>query len=181
MTTKRNEGDLPAPIEGIAEQPITRARAIKLLGAMGATGAFALVAGGTAEARPNRRRRRLRRRRIRRQRQRNVRTDAENSTINFEVADLAELPLTREVRLINTGDTPVTVRPELVGDGFTLLRTDGTEIANGDTVRIPANAERAVRVRLTELLGGASTGTLRLVDARDGLVLETVDLAADLL
>jgi hypothetical protein len=182
MLTKRNDGDLPVPFEtgeGLAEEHVTRARALKLLGAMGATGAFALFTGGTAEAgeRDRRRRRRRRRRRIR-QRRNNITTNTDNSTIDFgdNLVD-ANLPVTRTVEVTNNGDVPVTVRP-VVGDGFTLLDADGNEIANGDTIRIPANDTVELDVVLTELV---DSGTLKLVDVRDGVVLETVDLVADLL
>ena len=45
---KRNDGDLPVPLEGLADAPVTRARAIKLFGATAAAGAFAAFTGGTA-------------------------------------------------------------------------------------------------------------------------------------
>ena len=179
--TKRNDGDLPVPFEqgeGLAETPVSRARAIKLLGAMGATGAFALFTGGTAEAgERDRRRRRRRRRRARLRRQRNVTTNTENSTIDFGDVSVVDLPVTRPVTVTNNGDVPVTVRP-VVGDGFTLVDADGNEIADGDTIRIPAKDSVQLDVVLTELV---SSGTLELVDVRDGLVLETVDLVADVL
>ncbi len=178
---------LPVPFEpgeGLAEERVTRARAIKLLGAMGATGAFALFTGGTAEAgERDRRRRRRRRRRLRRRRQNNVTTN--NSTVDFGDnlvdADLLGGPITRDIEVANNSDVPVTIRRELVdANGFTLLDASGTPIANGSTIRIPANGTRDITVGLTDLLGsGLQTGTLRLVDARDGLVLETIDLVAD--
>jgi hypothetical protein len=65
MLTKRNDGDLPVPLEGLAEERITRARAIKLAGAMLGTGAFALLLPDEADARRRKRRRRPRRRRAR--------------------------------------------------------------------------------------------------------------------
>ena len=172
---KRNDGDLPGPLEGLADQPITRARAIKLAGAMVGTGAFALLLPDEADAltRRQRRRRRRRRRRARLRRQRNVTTNTENSTIDF--GDVTALPDSETVTVTNNGDVPVTVRP-VVGDGFTLLDADGNEIADGDTIRIPANDSVDLVLRLDELV---SSGTLQLVDVRDGLVLETVDLVAD--
>lgn len=168
--TKRNDGGLPVPLEGVAETPVTRARAIKLFGAMGAAGAFAAFTGGTAEAgeRDRRRRRRRRRRRIRRQRQNNVTTD--QSTVNFGDTTLGA-PVTRTVEVTNDGNTPVTIDPQLIGDGFTLLDTDPIVVDAGET--------RLVDVVFNPLRDGVSTGTLRLVDARDGLVLEVVDLVGN--
>ena len=173
---KRNDGELPVPLEGLAEERITRARAIKLAGAMGATGAFALLLPDEADALTRRQRRRRRRRRIR-QRRNNVTTNTENSTIDFGDVSVIDLPVTRPVTITNNGDVPVTVRP-VVGDGFTLVDADGNEIADGDTIRIPANDSVQLDVILTELV---QSGTLELVDVRDGLVLETVDLVADVL
>jgi Abnormal spindle-like microcephaly-assoc'd, ASPM-SPD-2-Hydin len=175
MLMKRNDGDLPVPFEtgeGLAEERITRARAIKLAGAMGATGAFALFAGGTAEAgERDRRRRRRRRRRARLRRQRNVTTtNTDNGVVNFGNTTVGA-PVTRFVEVKNNGPDSVTLEPTLVGDGFSLVNTDPIEIASGDTVRIP--------VVLNALEEGVQTGTLRLVDARDGLLLEVVDLVGD--
>jgi len=163
---KRNDGDLPVPFERIAEERITRARAIKLAGAMGATGAFALFTGGTAEARPNRRRRRRRRRR----RQRAVTSD--QSTINFGDTIL-NVPATEFVTITNEGDTPVTINPTLVGDGFTLGDLSGLDLTleAGESVKIP--------VILNALEEGVKTGKLRILDARDGLVLEVVELVGE--
>ena len=124
MLMKRNDGELPVPLEGLAEERITRARAIKLAGAMGATGAFALLLPDEADALTRRQRRRRRRRRIR-QRRNNVTTNTENSTIDFGDVSVVELPVTRTVTVTNNGDVPVTVRP-VVGDGFTRLDADGT-------------------------------------------------------
>ena len=177
MLTKRNDGDLPAPLEGLAEERITRARAIKLAGATITAGGLAMFLGtDEADALTRRQRRRRRRRRIR-QRRNNVTTNTENSTIDFGDVSVVELPVTRTVTVTNNGDVPVTVRP-VVGDGFTLLDADGNEIADDDTIRIPANDAVELDVVLTELV---SSGTLELVDVRDGLVLETVDLVADVL
>lgn len=153
----------------LADAPVTRARAIKLLGATAATGAFALVAGGTAEAgeRDRRRRRRRRRRRARLRRQRNITTNNENSTIDLGPVTIGD---ERFVEVTNEGDVPVTLDPQLIGDDFSLVNTGNIPIAPGDTVRIP--------VVVDALTGGTANGTLRLLDARDGLLLEEVRLVA---
>jgi hypothetical protein len=135
---------------------------------MGATGAFALVAGGTAEARPNRRRRR-RRRRLRRRR-RNVTTTnntTDNSTVNFGDS-LVGTPVTEVVTIENNGPDSVTLRPEIAGGGFTLVDDGLITIAPGQTAVLP--------VVFNPLSGGAQTGNLQLVDVDDGLVLEDIDL-----
>jgi hypothetical protein len=170
LLMKRNDGGLPVPLEGPAEERITRARAIKLAGAMVGTGAFALLLPDEADAasRRQRRRRRLRRRRARQRRQNNV--TSEESTINFGDT-LVDAPVTRFVEVTNNGPDSVTLEPTLVGDGFSLVNTDPITVASGDTVRIP--------VVLDALEEGIQTGTLRLVDARDGLLLEAVDLVGD--
>jgi hypothetical protein len=167
--TKRNDGDLPVPFEqgeGLAETPVTRARAIKLLGAMGATGAFALVAGGTAEARPNRRRRRRRRLRRRRRNVTTTNTTTDNSTVNF---GSPLVPTTVPVTIANNGPDTVTLNPTIVGEGFSLANTDPIIIEAGETAILPVIFD-PVNV------DGAQTGNLRLVDARDGLVLEDIEL-----
>jgi hypothetical protein len=180
MLMKRNDGDLPVPFEpgeGLAEERITRARAIKLAGAMGAAGAFALFTGGAAEAGERdrrRRRRRLRRRRIR-QRRNNITTNTDNSTIDFgdvDLGDLLNLPVER-VEVFNNGETPVTLNPTVVGRGFTLV--------DDAPITIGAGESEFVDVTVTRLLTDGAAGQLKLVDARDNVVLETVDLLADVL
>ena len=62
---RRNDGDLPAPFEpgeGLAEGPITRSRAIELLGVTIAGGALVVILPAEADACKRRRRRRRRRR-----------------------------------------------------------------------------------------------------------------------
>lgn len=169
MAMKRNDGDLPVPLEGLADRPVTRARALKLLGATATAGAFAAFTGGAAEAgdrdRRRRRRRRLRKRRARQRRQAAV--TSEQPTINFGNTTVGT-PLTENVVVTNNGDTPVTIDPTVVGDGFTLLDAGNITLQPGETVRIP--------VVLNALEEGVQTGTIRLLDARDGLLLETVGL-----
>jgi archaellum component FlaF (FlaF/FlaG flagellin family) len=156
---KRNDGDLPVPLEGLAEERITRARAIKLAGAAVAGGAFSIFWGAdVAEARPNRRRRRRRRRR--RQRQNNVTTDT--STVNITTPGEV-VPVT----VTNNGTTPVTITPQLVGEGFSLVN------ANDANFRLLPGASRLVEVTGTNLAGD---GVLNIRDASDGLILEVVDL-----
>lgn len=173
---KRNDGGLPVPLEGLAEERITRARAIKLAGAMVGTGAFALLLPDEADAasRRQRRRRRLRRRRIR-QRRNNIRTDTENSTIDFgdvDLGDLLNLPV-RRVEVFNDGNTPVTLKPTVVGRGFTLV--------DDAPITIGAGESEFVDVTVTDLLTDGAAGQLKLVDAEDNVTLETVDLLADVL
>jgi hypothetical protein len=169
MLKKRNDGDLPVPFEpgeGLADQPITRARAIKLAGATVAAGAFAAFMPDAAEARPNRKGRRRRRRR----RRRNVTTTnntTDNSTVNFGDS-LVGTPVTEAVTVTNNGPDSVTLNPTIVGDGFRLVDTDPIIVGAGES--------RIVEVIFDPLSGGVSTGNLRLVDARDGLVLEDIEL-----
>ena len=159
MPMKRNDGDLPVPLEGLAEERITRARAIKLAGAAVAGGAFSIFWGAdVAEARPNRRRRRRRRRR--RQRQNNVTTDT--SIVNITTPG-GVVPVT----VTNTGTTPVTITPQIVGDGFSLVN------ANDAKFRLLPGASRLVEVTGTNIAGD---GVLNIRDASDGLILEVVDL-----
>ncbi len=160
MLMKRNDGDLPVPSEpgeGLSDQRITRARAIKLAGATVAAGAFAAFVADDADARPNRRRRRRRRRR---QRRNNVTTDTSivNITTPGEV-----VPVT----VTNNGTTPVTITPQLVGDGFSLVNANDAEF------QLLPGASRLVEVTGTNLAGN---GVLNIRDASDGLILEVVDL-----
>jgi hypothetical protein len=172
MLKKRNDGDLPVPFEpgeGLAEERVTRARAIKLLGAMGATGAFALFTGGTAEAGERDRRRRRRRRRRLRRRRRNVtttNTTTETSTVNFG-SPLA--PTTVPVTIANNGPDDVTLKPTIVGEGFSLANTDPITIKAGDTAVLPVTFD-------PRNIDGAQTGNLKLVDVADKVVLEDIDL-----
>jgi len=161
----------------LAEERITRARAIKLAGAMVGTGAFALLLPDEADAlsRRQRRRRRLRRRRARQQRQNNVTSTQPGGTLNFgDVVVSPALPLPLQtVTIENNGGTPVTIDPRVVGDGFSLGNLSGLDLTlqPGDTVDIPVVVD-AVR-------DGVKTGELRILDDSDGLLLETVDLVAN--
>ena len=170
---KRNDGDLPVPLEGLAEERITRARAIKLAGAAVAGGAFSIFWGAdVAEARPNRRRRRRRRRRLRRRR-RNVTTTnntTDNSTVNFGDS-LVGTPVTETVEVTNNGDTPVTIRPEIAGDGFSLVDSSEITLLPGETADVDV-----VFLPNANDVGQVTTGTLKLVDVDDGLVLENIEL-----
>ncbi len=174
MSMKRNDGDLPVPFEpgeGLADQPITRSRAIKLFGATIAGGALIAFLPAEADARPNRRQRRKRReRRARRRRRRAVTSD--QSTINFGDTNVGA-PLTEIVTITNEGDVPVTIDPQLVGNGFKLGNLSGLDLTleAGESVEIP--------VILNALNGGVQDGTLTIVDARDGLVLEVVELVGN--
>jgi hypothetical protein len=176
LLMKRNDGDLPAPFEpgeGLADKPITRSRAMKLFGAMGATGAFALFTGGTAEAGERDRRRRRRRRRRLRRRRRNVTTTnntTDNSTVNFGDS-LVGTPVTETVEVTNNGDTPVTIRPEIAGDGFSLVDSSEITLLPGETADVDV-----VFLPNANDVGQVTTGTLKLVDVDDGLVLEDIEL-----
>jgi hypothetical protein len=171
LLMKRNDGDLPVPLEGLAEERITRARAIKLAGAAAATGAFALFWGtDEADALTRAQRRRRRRRKRLRRRRRNVTTTnntTDNSTVNFGDS-LVGTPVTEVVTIENNGPDSVTLRPEIVGDGFTLVDDGLITIAPGQTAVLP--------VIFNPLSGDAQTGNLKLVDVDDGLVLEDIDL-----
>ena len=169
MPMKRNDGDLPVPFEGIAEERITRARAIKLAGATLTAGALAAILPDEADALTSAQRRRRRRRRLRRRR-RNVTTTnntTDNSTVNFGDS-LVGTPVTEAVTVTNNGPDSVTLNPTIVGDGFRLVDTDPIIVGAGES--------RIVEVIFDPLSGGVSTGNLRLVDARDGLVLEDIEL-----
>jgi hypothetical protein len=174
MLKKRNDGDLPVPFEpgeGLAEERVTRARAIKLLGAIGATGAFALFTGGPADALTRAQRRRRRRRRLRRRR-RNVTTTntsstGDTSTVTFGDS-LVGVPATETVTIENIGPDEVTITPELVGGNFSLVNTDPITIAGGETAKLD--------VIFNPLSVGDKTGTLRLLDDSDDLVLEVIEL-----
>jgi hypothetical protein len=157
---------------GLAEQRITRARAIKLAGAAVTAGAFAIFWGADeADALTRAQRRRRRRRRRLRRRRRNVTTTnntTDGTTVNFGGTPVSGPPLTETVTIANNGPDTVTLRPEIAGGGFSLVDTDPITIRPGDTADLG--------VIFDPLGGGLSTGTLRLVDARDGVVLEDIDL-----
>jgi hypothetical protein len=173
LLMKRNDGGLPVPLEGPAEERITRARAIKLAGAMVGTGAFALLLPDEADALSRRQRRRRRLRRRRQRRQNNVTsTNTDNGVVNFGDTTVGS-PLTKFVDIKNNGPDSVTIDPTVVGSGFTLADLSGIDLTlePGETVSIP--------VIVDALSSGVKTGELRILDDADGLLLETVDLVAD--
>ncbi len=175
MTTKRNDGELPVPLEGLAEERITRARAIKFAGATITAGALAFLLPDEADAltRKQRRRRRRRRAAARRRRQNNVTSDS--STVTFGDTVLNTPSPAENVTITNDGTTPVTLRPEVVGDGFTVAPTfpgiGGFTLVPGASIDVP--------VIFTPDVSGPSTGELRIVDAADGLLVETVELVGE--
>ncbi len=169
MLIKRNDGDPPVPLEGVAEERITRARAIKLAGAMVGTGAFALLLPDEADALTRRQRRKRRRRRARQRRQNNV--TSEQSTVNFGGTTVGT-PVTESVDVTNNGTEPVTITPTVVGDGFTLADAGDITLQPGETVSVPVIFAPQVGAEA----GDINTGELRLADAADGLLLEAVDL-----
>ena len=105
---------------GLAEQRITRARAIKLAGAVFGTGAFALLLPDEADARRKRRRRRRRRRRARVNSPTPVTlAPGVNPTISITNPS-PDRPLTiSEVRLIDSGGSVISTQP-LVGGPVTI-------------------------------------------------------------
>jgi hypothetical protein len=169
---KRNDGELPAPLEGLAEQRITRARAIKLAGAMGATGAFALFLPDKADARKKKRRRRRRRRaRVAEGSSTpvtlNVSPDGGvlNPTIGIENPSPDRALTISEVKVIDSNGSvietvplvngPVTIRPgqtanitpDLSGLSLTeLLRVEGFRLLDGTGTGITVIDENGVRV-----------------------------------
>src|SRR5918998_1438394 len=176
MLTKRNDGELPVPLEGLAEERVTRARAIKFAGATITAGALAFLLPDEADALTRKQRRRRRRRRraaARRRRQNNVTSDS--STVTFGDTVLNTPSPAENVTITNDGTTPVTLRPEVVGDGFTVAPTfpgvDGFALAPGTSIDVP--------VIFTPDLSGPSTGELRIIDAADGLLVETVELVGE--
>ena len=179
MLRKNDDGGLPVPLEpgeGLADQPITRARAIKLAGALVGTGAFALFLPDEADAADRkRRRRRQRRRRARQRRQSAVNSTQPGGTLNFgDVVVNPNLPLPLQtVTIENNGGTPVTIDPRVVGDGFSLGDIDNLDLVlePGTSVDIP--------VVVDALTDGVKTGELMILDGSDGLLLETVDLVAN--
>ncbi len=150
---------------GLADAPVTRARAIKLAGATVAVGAFAALWPAEADA-ANRRRRRRRRRQ--------AAVTSPQPTVDFGDTTVGTSP-TLTVPVTNDGDTPVTLTPTVVGDGFTIDPTfsgvDGFTLAPGESISVP--------VIFTPEVGGPSTGGLRIVDAADGLLVETVNLVGE--
>lgn len=151
----------------LGEATITRSRAIKLAGAALAGGALSVLWAGEAEASPAQRRRR-RRRRLRARRRRQAAVVSNPTTVNFGGTTVGT-PTTQPVQVTNNGTTPVTLSPTVVGDGFMLADTGDITLAPGETATVP--------VTFNPLQEGVSTGELRLVDTRDGLLLETVDLS----
>jgi hypothetical protein len=174
--TKRNEdgvhpfvGELEpfdaASAASLADVRVTRSQAIKLAGLGVAGFLFTLILPDEADALNRRKRRRRRRRRMR---QRAITSNP--STVNFGDVTIGT-PLTEGVTITNNGTTPVTLRPEVVGDGFTLVDASNFTLDPGES--------DVVDVVFTPDVGGVSTGTLRLIDVRDGLVVESVDLLGE--
>jgi len=167
--TKRTDDGVGRPLAGLAEERVTRARAIKLAGAMVGTGAFALLLPDEADAANRRQRRRRRRRkklRARRRRQAAVTSPQPTVPVN-------ENPTVVPIK--NEGDTTVNIVPQVSGGGFELgdLSAVDLSLAPGQTALVP--------VTFTPQVGdlGVQTGELRILDGSDGLLLETVTLTAD--
>jgi hypothetical protein len=151
--------ELEAGFSDLGDVTITRSRAIKLAGAASASGAVSLFWAPEADARPNKKKRRRRRRRRRR-----AAIVATPSVVNIPIPGaVGAVPVT----VTNNGTTPVTLKPQLVGDGFTLLNADDAQF------ELLPGASRLVEVTATAL---AEEGLLNIRDANDDLILEVVEL-----
>jgi hypothetical protein len=151
--------ELEAGFSDLGAVTITRSRAIKLAGAALAGGAFSLFWAPEADALNKKKRRRRRRRRRRR-----AAIVATPSVVNITIPGaVGAVPVT----VTNNGTTPVTISPQLVGDGFALLNADDAEF------ELLAGASRLVEVTATDL---AEEGVLNFRDASDDLILEVVEL-----
>ena len=152
---------------GLADAPVTRARAIKLFGAAIVVGALVAFLPDEAGARPNRRKRR--------RRKRQAAITSNPSTVTFGNTVVNTPSPAENVTITNDGTTPVTLTPTVVGDGFTIDPTfpgiDGFRLAPGASIDVP--------VIFTPEVGGPSTGGLTIVDAADGLLVETVKLVGE--
>jgi hypothetical protein len=153
--------------DGLSRTPITRAQALKLVGAAAAGTAITLIWPGEADADARSRRRRRRRRRKRRA------VTSNPSTVNFGDTTVGA-PVTRVVEITNDGNTDLFLRPELVGDNFSIADAgilDGFNLEAGETIEIP--------VIFTPDILGNSEGLLNLVvedGVDDGLVVEKINL-----
>jgi len=167
MRKKRNDGDLPVPFEpgeGLADRPITRARAIKLFGATIAGGALMAILPDEADARKKRRRRRRRRPRRRR----------------AQVAPPTTTPITlvpgdNIINITNLSpDKPLTISEVKVIDG------DGSVISTQPLVGGPVTIQPGDTAPITVDLSGLSATDLlnadglRLIDER-GVPITVVD------
>jgi hypothetical protein len=159
LTTKRTDRDLPAPLEGIAEEPITRARAIKLAGALVGTGAFALFLPDEADARrrPRRPRRRRRKARV---------ADSSSTPITLNVAPGGGGVLNPSIDITNPAREPLTIRNVKVID------SDGDVIGTAPLVGGPVTIGRGETATITPDLSGLTVTELldadglRLIDGR---------------
>jgi len=110
---------------GLADAPVTRARAIKLFGAAIVVGALVAFLPDEAGARPNRRKRR--------RRKRQAAITSNPSTVTFGNTVVNTPSPAENVTITNDGTTPVTLTPTVVGDGFTIDPTfpgiDGFRLA----------------------------------------------------
>ena len=118
-----------------------------------------------------------RRRRKRRRRKRQAAVTSNPSTVTFGNTVVNTPSPAEKVTITNDGTTPVTLTPTVVGDGFTIDPTfpgiDGFQLAPGASIAVP--------VIFTPEVGGPSTGELRIVDAADGLLVETVNLVGEVI
>ena len=161
----RSFGDLAV---GLTDMTITRSRAIKLAGAALAGSALTILWPGEADA-ANRKKRRRRRRR----RKAAVTSNSSPTTFPDTVVNIPSQPA--DVTITNGGTTSVTLTPEVVGDGFTIAPTfpgiNGFTLAPGVSIDVP--------VIFTPEVIGPSTGTLRILEGADNLLVETVELIGE--
>ncbi len=152
---------------GLADAPVTRARAIKLFGAAIAGGALVAFLPDEASARPNRRKKR--------RRKRQAAVTSNPSTVTFGNTVVGTPSPAENVTITNDGTTPVTLTPTVVGDGFTIDPTfpgiDGFTLAPGASLAVP--------VIFTPGVEGPSTGELRIFEGADRLLVETVNVVGE--
>jgi hypothetical protein len=151
---------------GLAEARVTRARAIKLLGAVAGTGAFALLLPDEADARKRKRRRRRRRARV---------APTTPTPITLNVAPGGGGVLNPSIDITNPSpDTPLTISEVRVID------SDGSVIDTAPLVGGPVTLRPRETATITPNLSGLTVTELldadglRLVDGR-GLGITVID------
>jgi hypothetical protein len=149
MLMKRNDGDIPAPFEGIAEEPITRARVMKLAGAVLGIGAFALLLPDEADARKRKRRRRRRKARV---------ADSSSTPITLNVTPSGGV-LNPTIDITNPSpDRPLTISEVKVID------SNGSVIDTAPLVGGPVRLEPGQTLPVTVDLSGLSVTELLRAD-----------------
>jgi hypothetical protein len=169
VVMKRDEGEEIRPSRGelevsfsdLGDVTLTRSRAIKLAGAALAGGALTVLWPAEADARNNKKKKKKRRRR-----RRQVKSNPQ--TLDFGDTSVTVPSLPQGVTISNVGPDTVVLRPVVVGEGFTLVDGAKFTLAPGET--------KLVEVVFDPSVTGPSTGDLSIVDTRDGLVVENIDL-----